>query len=174
LAHRLRSLRFHGTGANRYISEEQGWNSRLDELQAAVLRVKLRHLKTWNAARQSHASRYNALLKDVHGITTPASAEGCEHVYHQYTVRIAGNGSARDLVQEKLAGLGIASAIYYPVPLHLQPMFASLGHKAGDFPEAERAAGEVLSLPIFPELLPAQLERVAGALAAAVREVFQG
>jgi dTDP-4-amino-4,6-dideoxygalactose transaminase len=174
LARRLRSLRFHGTGANRYISEEQGWNSRLDEMQAAVLRVKLRHLKKWNAARQAHAARYNALLKDVAGISTPAAAEGCEHVFHQYTVRIAGGGSARDLVQKKLAACGIASTVYYPIPLHLQPMFASLGYKAGEFPEAERAAGEVLSLPIFPELLPAQIERVAGALAAAAREVFRG
>ena len=174
LARRLRSLRFHGTGANRYISEEQGWNSRLDEMQAAVLRVKLRHLKQWNAARQSHAARYSALLKDVPGITTPVVAEGCEHVFHQYTVRIAGSGSARDLMQQKLAGHGIASTIYYPVPLHLQPMFASLGHKKGEFLEAERAAGEVLSLPIYPELLPAQIERVAQALATAAREVFRG
>jgi dTDP-4-amino-4,6-dideoxygalactose transaminase len=174
LARRLRSLRFHGTGADRYISEEQGWNSRLDELQAAVLRVKLRHLKKWNAARQAHAARYHALLKDAPGITTPSAAAGCEHVYHQYTVRIAGNGSTRDRVQKKLAARGIATTVYYPIPLHLQPMFASLGYKAGEFLEAERAASEVLSLPIYPELLPAQIERVAEALAAAAREEFGG
>ncbi|MBI3484078.1 MAG: DegT/DnrJ/EryC1/StrS family aminotransferase [Acidobacteria bacterium] len=174
LERRLRSLRFHGTGANRYISEEQGWNSRLDEMQAAVLRVKLRHLEKCNAARQAHAARYTSLLKDVPGITAPATAAGCAHVYHQYTVRIAGRGPVRDLVQKKLAARGIATTVYYPIPLHLQPMFAGLGYKAGDFPEAERAASEVLSLPMYPELLPAQIERVAQALAAVVREEFGG
>ncbi|MCL4523665.1 MAG: DegT/DnrJ/EryC1/StrS family aminotransferase [Acidobacteria bacterium] len=175
LERRLRSLRFHGTGANRYISDEQGWNSRLDELQAAVLRVKLRHLQKWNAARQEHAARYNALLKNVPGLTTPSVAASCEHVFHQYTMRISGGGAARrDAVQKKLAARGIASTVYYPIPLHLQPMFAALGHKAGDFPHAERAATEVLSLPIYPELLPAQIERVAEALAAALREESGG
>lgn len=171
---RLRSLRFHGTGANRYISTEQGWNSRLDELQAAVLRVKLRHLDKWNAARQAHASRYNSLLKDVPGITTPVVAAGCEHVYHQYTIRIAGSAARRDLVQKTLAARGIASAVYYPIPLPLQPMYALLGYKAGEFPESERAANEVLSLPMYPELLPAQIERVAESLVAALREEFSG
>jgi dTDP-4-amino-4,6-dideoxygalactose transaminase len=171
---RLRSLRFHGTGANRYISDEQGWNSRLDEMQAAVLRVKLRHLQKWNAARQAHAARYSALLKNAPGITTPATAAGCEHVYHQYTLRIAGSAARRDRVQKSLAAKGVASTVYYPIPLHLQPMFAGLGYKPGEFPQAERAAAEVLSLPIYPELLPAQIQRVAESLAAAVREESGG
>jgi UDP-N-acetyl-3-dehydro-alpha-D-glucosamine 3-aminotranferase len=169
LEQRLRSLRFHGTGANRYISQEQGWNSRLDELQAAVLRVKLRHLQKWNVARQAHAAQYNELLKNSPGVTAPATLAGCEHVFHQYTVRIAGSGPQRDRVQKNLAAQGIASTIYYPVPLHLQPMFAGLGYKSGEFPHAERAAGEVLSLPVYPELSSAQIERVAKALAAAAR-----
>ncbi len=167
---RLRSLRFHGTGADRYISAEQGWNSRLDEIQAAVLRVKLRHLEKWNSARRAHAAQYNALLKDLPGIATPSCAARCEHVYHQYTVRIAGRAAQRDGVQKKMAARGIASTVYYPLPLHLQPMFATLGYKRGDFPESERAANEVLSLPIYPELLPAQIERVAEALTAALRK----
>ncbi len=170
LSVRLRSLRFHGTGADRYISAEQGWNSRLDEMQAAVLRVKLRHLEKWQAARQAHASRYNALLKTVPGVTTPAVGAGCEHVYHQYTIRIAGTAARRDFVQKKLAARGIASTVYYPIPLHQQPMFAALGYRAGEFPESERASNEVLSLPIYPELFPAQIERVTEALAAALRE----
>jgi dTDP-4-amino-4,6-dideoxygalactose transaminase len=167
---RLRSLRFHGTGANRYLSEEQGWNSRLDEIQAAVLRVKLRHVDRWRAARQAHAKRYDSLLKSLPGVTTPVIAAGCEHVYHQYTVRIAGGAARRDSVQKELAARGIASTVYYPVPLPLQPVFSALGHKAGDFPEAERAANEVLSLPMYPELQHAQVERVVEALAAALRE----
>jgi len=172
LNQRLRSLRMHGTRAHKYISEEQGWNSRLDELQAAVLRLKLGHLEEWKAARQAHAARYTELLENIPGVTVPAVAAGCEHVYHQYTIRIAGSGPERDRVQKRLAERGMATTVYYPVPLHLQPMYASLGYKRGEMPEAERAASEVLSLPIYPELSRAQIERVAEALAAAMREVF--
>jgi len=163
-AARLRSLRGHGTVANKYISEEQGWNSRLDELQAAILRVKLRHLDHWTAARQAHAARYEKLLRAVPGLTLPRVAPGSTHVYHQYTIRVPD----RDRVQKHLTGLGIASAVYYPVPLHLQPMFAYLGQQPGSMPQAERAALEVLSLPIYPELPPEQIERVAAAVAEAV------
>jgi dTDP-4-amino-4,6-dideoxygalactose transaminase len=169
---RLRSLRIHGTREHKYISAEQGWNSRLDELQAAVLRVKLRHLENWKATRQSHAARYNELLRRIPGVTPPAVAAGCEHVYHQYTIRIAGTGPERDLVQQRLAECGIATTVYYPVPLHQQPMYASLGYQWGDLPEAERAANEALSLPVYPEMTAGQIERVAEALAAAAREVF--
>jgi len=163
-AARLRSLRGHGAVAHKYISEEQGWNSRLDELQAAILRVKLRHLAEWTAARQSHAARYDKLLRAVPGITLPRVAPGSTHVYHQYTVRLAD----RERVQKHLAAEGIASTVYYPVPLHLQPMFAHLGNQPGSMPQAERAAIEVLSLPIYPELTPAQIDRIANAVAAAV------
>jgi dTDP-4-amino-4,6-dideoxygalactose transaminase len=176
-AARLRSLRGHGTTKNKYLSDEQGWNSRLDELQAAILRVKLRHLDAWKAARQAHAARYDALLAGVEGITTPPVSPGAEHVYHQYTIRVTSGMSgrvempdaARNRVQKALAAQGIASMVYYPVPLHLQPMFASLGHKPGSLPVSERASAEVLSLPIYPELTAPQIERVAAAVAAAAR-----
>ena len=163
-AARLRSLRGHGAVTHKYISEEQGWNSRLDELQAAILRVKLRHLNEWTAARRSHAARYDKLLRAVPGLTLPSVAAGSTHVYHQYTVRLAD----RERVQKHLAAEGIASTVYYPVPLHLQPMFANLGYQPGSMPQAERAALEVLSLPIYPEMTDEQIDRVAAAVAAAV------
>jgi len=163
-AARLRSLRGHGAVAHKYISEEQGWNSRLDELQAAILRVKLRHLEQWTAARQAHAAQYEKLLRAVPGVTLPRVVPGSTHVYHQYTIRVP----ERDRVQKHLAGQGIATAVYYPVPLHLQPMFAHLGQQPGSMPQAERSALEVLSLPIYPELAPEQIERVAAAVTAAV------
>lgn len=161
---RFRRLRNHGQGEE-YVSAEPGWNSRLDEMQAAVLRVKLRHLDRWKAARQTHAAQYNALLGGIPGVITPSVPAEAEHVYHQYTIRVR----RREHVRAYLAERGIATAIYYPVPLHLQPLYAELGYKRGDFPEAERAADEVLSLPIYPELVPEQLERVAEAVAEALR-----
>ena len=163
-AARLRSLRGHGTVSNKYISEEQGWNSRLDELQAAVLRVKLRHLPKWMAARQANAAKYDALLGAAPGVKVPAVAPGNTHVYHQYTIRVP----ERERVQKHLTAAGIASAIYYPVPLHLQPMFAHLGNQPGSMPQAERAAIEVLSLPVYPELTPEQVGRVAAGVNEAV------
>ncbi len=165
LAARVRALRDHGQ-TEKYVSQEPGWNSRLDEIQAAVLRVKLRHLQEWQRARQAHAVTYNRLLAGAAGVITPQVPAGLEHVYHQYTVRIA--GGRRDRVQAFLAERGIASTVYYPVPFHLQPIYASLGHRRGDFPAAEQAAAEVLSLPVYPELTAAQVERVAEALAAAL------
>ncbi len=163
-AARLRLLRDHGQ-ARKYVSEEQGWNSRLDEIQAAVLRVKLRHLESWKAARQAHADEYNRLLSQIPDVITPAVPDGSEHVYHQYTIRVR----ERERVQRTLAARGIATAVYYPVPLHLQPLYAALGHKRGDLPEAERASGEVLSLPMYPELRPDQIARVAEAVAAVLK-----
>jgi dTDP-4-amino-4,6-dideoxygalactose transaminase len=165
LAARLRTLRAHGTKRHKYMSDEQGWNSRLDELQAAILRVKLRHLDSWKRGRQSVAARYNELLAGVSGVVTPTVAAGCEHVYHQYTVRVPN----RDAVQQRLADAGVPSTVYYPVPMHLQKMYAHLGGKLGMLPVAERAAEEVLSVPVYPELTAAQIHRVAEALAAAVR-----
>jgi len=171
VATRLRALRNHGQ-TGRYLSTERGWNSRLDELQAAILRVKLRHLADWTATRQAHARRYDSLLRDLPGITLPRVPDGREHVYYLYTIsvssRVAGNnpgGAARsDVVQQRLADRGIASVVYYPVPLHLQPLYASLGGKPGDFRVSERAAREVLSIPLYPELTPAQIQRVAQAV----------
>lgn len=181
LAARLRALRNHGQ-TGRYLSTERGWNSRLDEMQAAILRVKLRHLANWTAARQAHARLYDSLLGDVPGILLPRVSAGSEHVYYLYTLRIptpAGNhgaGSARgneprsDVVQKRLAERGIASTVYYPVPLHLQPLYASLGGKPGDLRVSERASREVLSIPIYPEMTRAQVERVAAAVREALRD----
>src|SRR5437879_2093746 len=155
LATRIRTLRNHGQ-SEKYLSNEPGWNSRLDEIQAAILRVKLRHLSNWQRARQSHAAEYNRLFSQIPGIMPPLAPEGFEHVYHQYTIRI----EQRDVLQKFLSERKIGSAVYYPYPLHLQPLYTSLGHNSGDFPHAERAAQEVLSLPMYPELQNEQIARV--------------
>lgn len=182
MAARLKRLRDHGQ-SRKYLSEELGLNSRLDEIQAAVLRVKLRHLEEWMKARQAHAARYTERLGGVRGVVIPVVPAGCEHVFYQYTVRITGEPhaasgtasaahpavfSARDRVQKALAERGIATSVHYPVPLHLQPLYASLGYKRGELPHAERAADEVLSLPMYPESTPAQIDRIAEAVAAGV------
>jgi dTDP-4-amino-4,6-dideoxygalactose transaminase len=159
LAARIRTLRNHGQ-TGKYVSSEPGWNSRLDEIQAAILRVKLRHLAAWQRARQAHAAEYTSRLLQIPGVMPPVTPEGYEHVFHQYTVRV----EKRDGLNRALSERKIGSAVYYPVPLHLQPIYASLGHKAGDFPHAERAAKEVLSLPMYPELRAEQIARVTAAI----------
>src|SRR5216684_3406837 len=159
LTERIRTLRNHGQTA-KYFSTEPGWNNRLDEIQAAILRVKLRHLSNWQRARQANAAEYTRLFREVRGVMPPLAPEGFEHVYHQYTIRI----ERRDALQQFLSERKIGSTVYYPHPLHLQPLYASLGHKPGDFPHAERAAQEVLSLPMFPELRAEQIARVADAV----------
>jgi len=156
---RARTLRNHGQ-TGKYVSSEPGWNSRLDEIQAAILRVKLRHLPKWQRARQAHASEYHRLLSGAPGVAPPITPDGYEHVFHQYTIRV----ERRDTVQQHLSDRKIGSSVYYPVPLHLQPLYASLGHKRGDFPHSERAAQEVLSLPMYPELRSDQITRVAEAV----------
>jgi dTDP-4-amino-4,6-dideoxygalactose transaminase len=161
---RLRTLRNHGQSA-RYVSNEPGWNSRLDEIQAAILRVKLRHLPAWQGARQSHAEAYSKLLLGIPGIAPPLVPERYQHVFHQYTIRVEN----RDALQQALNARNIGNAVYYPVPLHLQPLYAMLGHKLGDFPHAEHAANEVISLPMYPELRPEQITRVAEAVAEFVK-----
>ena len=160
LAVHLRTLRNHGQ-TGKYVSSEPGWNSRLDEMQAAILRVKLRHLAKWQRARQSHAAEYNRLFSQIPGVMPPIAPEGYEHVYHQYTIRV----EYRDALQKFLTDRKIGNSVYYPEPLHLQPLYASLGHKKGDFPHSEKAAQEVLSLPIYPELRKEQIARVAEAVA---------
>jgi dTDP-4-amino-4,6-dideoxygalactose transaminase len=157
---RLRTLRNHGQ-ASRYSSAEPGWNSRLDEIQAAILRVKLRYLADWERSRRAHGAHYSKLLASVSEVKTPQTPEGYEHVFHQYTIRVP----HRNELQKYLSDRTIGNAVYYPVPLHLQPIYASLGRGPGTFPEAERAANEVLSLPMFPELQAEQIERVAKAIA---------
>jgi len=161
LATRLNRLRVHG-GAKTYYHDEVGYNSRLDALQAAVLHAKLPHLEAWSAKRRANAAYYDAAFADLADVKRP-HIEPCNvSIFNQYTLRVA----RRDDLQSFLKGRGIGTAIYYPLPLHLQPCFAYLGYKAGSCPEAERAAGEVLSLPIYPELTQAQLDEVIGAVRA--------
>lgn len=161
LAARLRRLRVHG-GAKTYYHDEVGYNSRLDALQAAVLHAKLPHLEAWSAKRRANAAYYNAAFADLPDVTTPFVEPCNESIFNQYTLRVA----RRDELQSFLRERGIGSAIYYPLPLHLQPCFAYLGYKAGSCPESERAAAEVLSLPIYPELTQDQLDEVIGAVRA--------
>ena len=156
LAARIRVLRAHGS-SRKYYHEVLGYNSRLDAVQAALLLVKLRHLDEWNRERARIAAFYDAHLKNV---VTPPVKSGYTHSYHQYTIR----SPRRDDLQKSLEEAGIASAIYYPVPLHLQPCFESLGYSEGGFPVAEKASKEVLSLPIFPGMTDEEIERVCAAL----------
>lgn len=154
----LRRLRDHGQ-ARKYEHLLIGYNERLDALQAAVLRVKLRHLPEWNRRRQALAALYDSLLQGA-GVQTPEVAAGRDHVYHLYVVRSA----HREALQRSLAARGVGTGIHYPVPVHLQPAFRSLGHDPGDFPVAEACAQSVLSLPMYPELSPPQVEEVAAAV----------
>ncbi len=158
LAEQLDVLRRHG-GRVKYHHEQVGYNSRLDELQAAILRVKLAHLADWTEGRRRAAACYDERLAGL-PVATPYVAPNASHVYHQYTIR----APRRDELQAFLKENGIGTMIYYPVPLHLQEIYASLCLGPGSFPEAERAAGEVLSLPIYPELTEAQIEQVAAAI----------
>jgi dTDP-4-amino-4,6-dideoxygalactose transaminase len=139
----------------------RGFNRRLDTVQAAVLRVKLPHLDAWNAARRDHAEAYRRLLADT-GVDVPAVADGVEPVWHLYVIRTL----RRDLLREYLAQLGIVTGIHYPVPIHLQQAYADLGYRRGDFPVTERAADEILSLPMYPELTQDAIARVADAIGA--------
>jgi dTDP-4-amino-4,6-dideoxygalactose transaminase len=154
---RLRKARNHGQAA-RYEHEFVGTNSRLDGLQAAVLRAKLKRLDAWSDARAANAERYDAMFRGLSGVRTPAAIPRGEgrHVYNQYTLRC----DKRDALRAHLDKAGIKTAIYYPVPLHLQRCFAPLGGRLGQFPEAERASREALSIPVFPELTEGEQERV--------------
>jgi dTDP-4-amino-4,6-dideoxygalactose transaminase len=159
LAARLKRLRMHG-GSKQYFHDEVGYNSRLDALQAVVLSAKLPHLAGWSAARRRNAAYYDRAFADLAGVTTPYIDPANESIFNQYTIR----AERRDELQKFLQTRGIGTSIYYPLPLHLQPCFAYLGYKAGSCPEAERAAREVLSLPIFPELTTSQLDEVVDAV----------
>lgn len=163
LAERARLLRQYGW-RERYISSLKGLNSRLDELQAAILRVKLRHLEDWNERRRWLARLYNERLAGS-GVIVPYEPEEAVHVYHLYVVR----HPRRDELRAFLRKRGIGSLIHYPVPVHLQPAYRNLGHKAGAFPAAEAAAREVLSLPLYPELHEEEAAVVADAVIAFVR-----
>ncbi len=159
LAEQMLSLRNHGSRV-RYYHDRIGFNSRLDEIQAAILRIKFRHIDTYNAKRRQNAMLYNSMLSAA-GIRTPSEQKDTLHVFHQYTIRVKN----RDAVKEKLDNEGITSSmIYYPVPLHLQQAYRNLGMKPGSLPAAEEAAHEVLSLPMYPELTEAQIRSVAEAV----------
>jgi len=158
LAEKVRLLRVHGSKP-KYYHHIVGTNSRLDALQAAILRVKLAYLDRWSEARQRWAGRYNELLEGLDAIELPYVAAGSTHIYHQYTIRV--KDGRRDELCSYLKEQGIGTGVYYPLPLHLQKCLENLGYKEGDFPEAERASREVLSLPMFPELSEEEIERVA-------------
>jgi dTDP-4-amino-4,6-dideoxygalactose transaminase len=189
LAAHMRRLRNHG-GSRRYVHEELGWNSRLDAMQAAILHVKLKYVEGWNQARRHHAARYDKLFAEA-GLTPaksgsepasvshstfnnqqssisasspvqlPQTSPHAHHVFHQYVIR----AHRRDELREFLIARQIGCEIYYPIPLHLQPCFVYLGYREGDFPEAERAANEVLALPMFPELTEDEQRSVVASVA---------
>lgn len=154
----LRMLRDWGA-ERKYHHVLKGFNYRMESLQGAILRVKLRHLEAWTEARRSRAARYDDLLAGS-GVETPAALPHNRHVYHVYAVR----HPRRDDLQRALADRGVQTGIHYPIPVHLQPAHADLGYRSGDFPRAERAAAEVLSLPLYPELADEAIERVVGSI----------
>jgi len=164
VAAKVRALRNYGSEM-KYQHSETGFNSRLDTLQAVVLLAKIVHLARWNDARRQAARRYDELLAGLPGVTPPATMGGNEHVWHLYVVRVR----KRDAVLARLNAAGIGAGIHYPVPIHLQGAFRHLGHGPGAFPVAERAAREILSLPLFAEITSAQQERVVAELRAALR-----
>ncbi|HLL72137.1 MAG TPA: DegT/DnrJ/EryC1/StrS family aminotransferase [Pyrinomonadaceae bacterium] len=162
VARRVRLLRDHGS-EQKYRHEIIGYNFRLEGLQGAVLNVKLKHLDNWNALRRQHAARYGELLAFAQtsgALALPEELPYARHIYHLYVVQLG----ARDELQKHLAAAGVQTGIHYPVPVHLQPAYRALGKRAGDFPEAERQAARVLSLPMFPELTDEQIAHVAEAI----------
>lgn len=163
-----RMLRDHGR-RSKYEHLITGYGYRLDALQAAILRAKLPHLPEWNEQRRAHAAAYTQLLRPL-GVGLPQELPGARSVYHLYMVRVPKRDQVFGYMQERGIGVGI----HYPIPLHLQPVYRDLGYRAGDFPEAERAAQEVLSLPLYPELTRAQMEQVVGTLAEALEVVGRG
>jgi len=160
----LQQLANHGQ-SQKYHHQRIGLNSRLDTLQAALLRVKLRHLPAAQAARQAVAARYDAALGIVSGLHIPVRDLRSTHVFHQYTLRVKEDGR-RDALQQHLKQHGVPSAVYYPLPVHQQPAYAYLGYQAGDFPVAERLCQQVLSLPVHPELTGAQQEYIVDCVSA--------
>jgi dTDP-4-amino-4,6-dideoxygalactose transaminase len=154
---RVRQIANHGAGAHRYEHLVLGTNSRLDALQAAVLRVKLRHLDRWNEERRRRAEAYTRALEGVPGLRLPREREGARSCWYLYTLRTRD----RDRLAAHLGGQGIATAVHYPRPIHLQPAMESAGGRPGDLPVSERLCAEVLSLPLYPELPLEDVERIA-------------
>jgi len=164
IAERVVMLRNHGC-KQKYYHLVPGFNSRLDSLQAAILRVKLKHLDEWNSLRQQKASLYSRLFEEIDGVEPPYVAPYSYHIFNYYTIRVQ-NPVGRDKLQEYLSSQGIATAIYYPLSLHLQEVYKPLGYQSGDFSESEKAQEEVLSLPIYPELSEGQIEEIVKAFEA--------
>jgi dTDP-4-amino-4,6-dideoxygalactose transaminase len=158
LADKMKMLRVHGSSP-KYYHKVVGINSRLDAIQAVALSQKLKYLDRWNEARRRNAGLYNELLASA-DIILPKEAQNCKHIYNQYTIRV----KDRDNLRQNLKKEGIATEIYYPLPLHLQECFRELGHKEGDLPESEAAAKETLSIPVYPELTEEEIREVAGAI----------
>jgi dTDP-4-amino-4,6-dideoxygalactose transaminase len=168
LADRLEVLRTHGS-RTKYDYELIGINSRLDALQAAILRVKLPHLDMWSAARQNHAARYRELFEEfelTRQVTLPMVPADCTHIYNQFVIRVEEPDALRDYLKRA----GIPTEVYYPKPLHLQKAFAYLGYKAGDFPHSEMLSHQVVALPVFPEMVDEQLRAVVATIADFCRE----
>lgn len=147
IAKKIKQLRFHGS-SKRYVHDCVGMNSRLDEIQAAILRVKLKYLDEWNQKRQNAARYYDSILKNIDGITLPYVKPNCSHIFHQYTIRT----QYRDLLHEKLQEQGIEALIYYQIPIHMQKAFDYLKQQKGSLAMTEKLCGEILSLPIYPEI----------------------
>jgi dTDP-4-amino-4,6-dideoxygalactose transaminase len=172
MAAHMRRLRNHGS-LQRYVHEELGWNSRLDAIQAAILRVKLKYVEGWNDDRRQRAATYDRLFaaaglsatagsgENSGPVRLPQTSESAHHVFHQYVIR----AYRRDELREFLTARKIGTEIYYPIPLHLQPCFVYLGYREGDLPESERAAKEVLALPMFPELTEEEQRWVVSSIA---------
>lgn len=173
LANKFRQLRDHGQGQKRYYYEQLGVNSRLDALQAAILLIKLKYLDQWNSQRAAIASQYQARLAPIPHMILPQTLPGETSVWNQYTVRLIAPegmdsthepGEFRDQVRQQLQALGVASMVYYPIPLHRQPVYDGLGYQVGQLPVAEQVSHQVLSLPMFPELSHDEQEQVILAL----------
>jgi dTDP-4-amino-4,6-dideoxygalactose transaminase len=154
---KVRQLANHGGGAHKYDNVVPGTNSRLDTLQAAVLRVKLRHLETWNAERRERAEAYTRALEGTRGLVLPRERAGARSVWHLYTVR----SDVRDALKAHLEAEGVATAVHYPRPIHLQPAMAAAGGRPGDLPVSEQLSREVLCLPLYPELPLGEVDRIS-------------
>jgi dTDP-4-amino-4,6-dideoxygalactose transaminase len=160
----LKVLRFHGSGGG-YFYKRVGYCSRLDEIQAAVLRVKLKRLADWNGARRKHGEQYIETLTGKTDIVLPSTMPGNDHIYHQFTVRVPGGAERRDALKAHLASREIGSAIFYPLSLHLQAPYSGFGTNPGDCPNSELVTSQVLSIPVHPDLTDEQIDYVASAIA---------
>lgn len=159
IAEKIRMIRDHGQ-EKKYFHSLEGYNGRLDAIQAGVLRIKLKKLNNWNQSRRRNAAHYNGLLSDIDGVTVPVEADFAQSVFHLYVIFF----DERDKLQKFLEDKGIATGLHYPLPLHLQKAYSRLGYKKGDFPVTESAAKRLLSLPMFPELTEEQIEYVADSI----------